>query len=180
MPTEPAITIVALDSAAVIEHATELIGLLQDAVDDGASVGFLPPLGVAEAGAYWASVGAALDDGSRVLLAAQHAEYGLVGAVQLDLAMRANGRHRAEVAKLLVHRSVRRRGIGRALMLALEREARRLGRTTLVLDTRRGDPSEALYAGLGYRFVGEIPCYAVSASGRLDATAFYYRLLAAD
>jgi ribosomal protein S18 acetylase RimI-like enzyme len=91
--------------------------------------------------------------------------------------MRANGLHRAEVAKLMVHRAARRRGIARALMLALEDHARRLGRTTLVLDTRQGDPSERLYQSLGYQLAGAIPEYARSADGTLDATAIYYRLL---
>ena len=100
-----------------------------------------------------------------------------MGSAQLDLAMRANARHRAEVSKVMVHRRARRRGIGRALMLALEEHARRLGRTTLVLDTRQGDPSEALYRALGWTFAGAIPCYARSATGALDATALYYKLL---
>ena len=95
-----------------------------------------------------------------------------------DPATRANGLHRAEVSKLLVARSARRQGLGRRLMLALEMVAQRLGRTTIVLDTRQGDPSEALYAGLGYHLVGAIPAYARSADGSLHATAFYYKLLA--
>lgn len=159
-------------------HVTALVAVLQDAVDDGASVGFLPPLSEAEAVDYWQSVIAALADGSRRLLVAHHPALGVVGTVQLDLAMRANGRHRAEVAKLLVHRAARRQGLGRALMLALEAEASALGRTTLVLDTRAGDPSERLYAGLGYVRVGEIPRYARSANDQLDATVYYYKLLA--
>ena len=95
-----------------------LVALLRDAVDSGASIGFLPPLSEAEAGAYWDGVAGALDDGSRVLLVARDAAAGIVGSVQLDLAMRANARHRAEVSKLMVHRAARRRGIGRALMAA--------------------------------------------------------------
>ncbi len=113
-----------------------------------------------------------------MLLVARVAGGLLVGPVQLDLATRANGLHRAEVSKLLVARSARRRGLGRRLMVALEAEARRLGRTTIVLDTRQGDPSEALYAGLGYQRVGAIPAYARNADGSLHATAFYYKLLA--
>jgi GNAT superfamily N-acetyltransferase len=100
-----------------------------------------------------------------------------VGSAQLELAMRENGRHRAEVAKVMVLRSARRQGIGRALMLAAEDQARRLGRSTLILDTRAGDPSERLYASVGWQRVGEIPRFARSAGGALDATAFYYKLL---
>jgi len=94
--------------------------------------------------------------------------------------MRENARHRAEVSKVMVHRRARRRGVGRALMLALEGHARRLGRTTLILDTRQGDPSETLYRGLGWTFAGAIPAYARSATGALDATAYYYKLLDAS
>jgi ribosomal protein S18 acetylase RimI-like enzyme len=155
-----------------------LVAVLQDAVDDGASVGFLPPLEAEQAAAYWRGVFEALDGDALRLFAARHPTLGLVGTVQLDLAMRANGRHRAEVAKLLVHRAARRQGIASALMLALEEEARRLGRTTLFLDTRAGDPSERLYTSLGYTRAGEIPQFARSANGALDATVFYYKLLA--
>ena len=77
----------------------------------------------------------------------------------------------------MVHRAARRQGIGRALMQAVEEDARRLARTTLVLDTREGDPSERLYRSLGYIYVGAIPRYARSADGSLDATALYYKLL---
>jgi acetyltransferase len=151
--------------------------LLRDAVASGASVGFLPPLGDAEADEYWAGVVAALREGSRVLLVARDDAGTVTGTVQLDLPTRANGLHRAEVAKLLVHRRARRQGLGRALMLALEETARDLGRTTLILDTRDGDPSCLLYEGLGYSRVGVIPQYARSADGTLHATAFYFKLL---
>jgi acetyltransferase len=79
----------------------------------------------------------------------------------------------------MVHRRARRQGVGRALMLAAEAEARRLGRSTLVLDTRHGDPSEILYRSLGWERAGEIPRYARSADGTLHATAFYFKLLEA-
>jgi GNAT superfamily N-acetyltransferase len=170
--------VLAADAIAGVQPA--LVRLLQDAVDSGASIGFLPPLAEAEAAAYWATVADAVRDGSRVLLVAPAPDEpaGLpVGAVQLDLAMRANGRHRAEVAKLMVDRSVRRRGVGRALMTAVEAEARRLGRTTLHLDTREGDPSERLYQGLGWERAGAIPRWARSGDGTLHTTVFYYRLL---
>ena len=172
-----ALAIESLTAAGVAAHRPALVALLRDAVESGASVGFLPPLGEAEAAGYWDSVSLALGDGSRVVLAALDPELGLVGSGQLDLAMRANARHRAEVSKVMVHRRARRRGVGRALMLALEAHARRLGRTTLVLDTRQGDPSEALYRGVGWTFAGAIPRYARSAAGGLDATALYFKLL---
>jgi acetyltransferase len=170
-------TIHSLSARDVATHRPALVELLQDAVASGASVGFLPPLDGAEAGAYWDGVATGLAEGTRVLVAAVDPALGLVGAAQLELATRPNGRHRAEVTKVMVDRRARRRGIGRALMLAIEAEARRHGRTTLVLDTRQGDPSEALYRGLGWTFAGAIPRYARSAGGRLDATALYYKLL---
>jgi acetyltransferase len=101
--------------------------LLEDAVDSGASIGFLPPLGPTEAADYWAEVAAAVAGGSRVLLVARDADGALVGSAQLGLETRPNGRHRAEVMKVMVHRKARRRGLGRDLMLAAEAEARSAG-----------------------------------------------------
>jgi len=167
----------ALTPAAARAAEPALAALLEDAVDSGASLGFLPPLLPATAAAYWRTVVADVEAGSRVLLAARGAEGTIVGSAQLELAMRENGRHRAEVAKVMVLRSARRHGIGRSLMLAAEDHARRLGRSTLVLDTRAGDPSERLYASVGWQRVGEIPRFAQSAGGTLHATAFYYKLL---
>jgi len=187
-----------LSAEDVTRHQAALSALLRDAVDSGASVGFLPPLAAAEADAYWRGVVAAVREGSCLLLVARDAdggadapeggadapeggadapEGGIVGTAQLLLATRPNALHRAEVAKVIVHTKVRRRGIGHALMLAVEERARRLGRTTLVLDTRQGDPSERLYTSVGYRLAGAIPAYAKSADGALDPSAFYYRLL---
>jgi acetyltransferase len=153
----------------------QLVELLQDAVDGGASVGFLPPLDLDEAARYWQDVAGALR-GDRVLLIAE-AGPAVVGTIQLDPAGRPNSLPRAEVAKLLVHRAHRRRGIAVALMQAVEAEARRGGRTTLVLDTREGDPSERLYQKLGYRRAGTIPEYARSADGTLHTTVLMYKLL---
>jgi len=166
-----------LTAGAARAERAALIALLQDVVDDGASVGFLPPLSAEEAGEYWDGVAAALEGGSRRLWVARSPGEGLTGTVQLDLEKRANGNHRAELIKLMVVTRARRRGIARALMLAAEAEARRLGRSTLFLDTRLGDPSEILYRALGWEFAGSIPRYARSAGGGLDANAIYYRLL---
>lgn len=170
-------TIEVLTPASARRYQSELIALLADAVDDGASVGFLPPLATDEAAAYWQATIQAVAAGERILLVAHHSTRPVAGTVQLDLAQRANATHRAEVAKLIVHRSVRRQGLGRALMTAIEEQAHALGRTTLVLDTRLGDPSERLYRALGWQPAGTIPSYARSANGRLEATAIYYRLL---
>jgi acetyltransferase len=174
-PGEVPVERVGADGAGV--HEGDLAAVLMDSVEGGASVGFLPPLDPADAIAYWRSVAAALRDGVKVLLIARGAGGHVVGTGQLALEPRANASHRAEVQKLMVLRSARRRGVGRALMLALEGEARRRGRTTLVLDTRQGDPSEALYQSLGWVLAGVIPRFARSANGALDASAFYYKLL---
>ena len=171
------LVIESLTAERAVPHRPALAALLQDAVDGGASIGFLPPLEAAEVAAYWATVIDALREGSRMLLVAREPVAGVVGTLQLELATRANARHRAEVAKLMVQRTARRHGVGRALMLAAEAEARRLGRTTLVLDTREGDPSERLYRSLGWQLAGVIPRYARSADGALDTTAVYYKLL---
>jgi acetyltransferase len=169
-------TIERLDPRQAQAALPELIALLRDSVDNGASVGFLPPLDEQVAREYWADVGRAIEKQSRILLIARN-DSRLVGTVQLDLCTRQNGLHRAEVMKLLVHTAWRRQGIGALLMRALEREARQAKRTTLVLDTRAGDPSETLYTKLGYQRAGFIPEYAQSADGALDPSVFYYRLL---
>lgn len=153
-----------------------LVDLLQDVVDGGASVGFLPPLAALDARVYWGAVVAAVSEGTRVLLAALDRD-DVLGSVQLDVATMPNARHRAEVMKLLVRRRARRQGIGRALMQAVEDVARDAGRSLLVLDTRSGDAAEALYDRLGYTRVGVIPRYARSASGTLEDTVYFYREL---
>lgn len=163
-----------LSASQASESLADLMLLLQDAVESGASVGFIPPLAASQANRYWEQVFAAVEGGSRMLLAARD-NGRLIGAVQLDPAAMPNGSHRAEVMKLMVHRDARRRGIGRALMASVEDAARAAGRSLLVLDTRQGDPSEQLYLGIGYIRAGVIPRYARSASGDLHSTVFFYK-----
>lgn len=152
------------------DQLDQLAELLVEIVDDGASVGFLPPLDPAEARTYWSGV---LGPGVVLLVAEERGR--IVGTAQLHLEQRANGRHRAEVAKLMVYPSARRRGLGRRLMERLEEIAREEGRTLLVLDTREGDPSNRLYRSLGWAEAGRIPRYARSANGELHATVFYFK-----
>ena len=154
------------------DEIEQLIDLLTAVVDDGASVGFLPPLGRAAAEQYWRSV---LAPGIVLLVAELDGH--LVGTVQLHLATRPNATHRAEVAKLMVHPAYQRRGYGQRLMQAIEALARQEHRSLLMLDTRESDPSNALYRSMGYLSCGRIPHYARSASGQLDATVFYYKEL---
>jgi ribosomal protein S18 acetylase RimI-like enzyme len=150
----------------------QLTDLLIATVEDGASVGFIPPLSRDEARAYWEGV---LGPGVILLVAEESGR--IAGTVQLQLAMKLNGRHRAEIARLMVHPGFRRRGIGRLLMEQAEAAAIAADRTLIVLDTREGDPSNALYLSLGYIEAGRIPHYALSASGTLDATVIYYKEL---
>lgn len=165
-----------LDAPGMAARLEEFAGLLQAVVDAGASVGFLPPLDRAEALAYWRGVVGAVRGGERVALGAFQAGR-LVGTGQLDLCQRPNGVHRAEVMKLLVHPDAQRQGIGRALMAALEAEARAERRATLFLDTRQGDPSERLYQSLGWTQAGVIPQWALNGDGGVDPTVVYYKLL---
>lgn len=151
---------------------SQLAALLVAVVADGASVGFLPPMEMAEAERFWLSI-----PGPHVRLWVLEEEGRVAGTVQLQLSPKPNAAHRAEVAKLLVHPNARRRGYGRRLMLHLEAAARRLGRTLLVLDTREGDPSNDLYLSLGYQVYGRVPGYARSADGALDPCLFYYKEL---
>jgi acetyltransferase len=154
----------------------QLAALLLDAVDSGASIGFMPPLAEPEALDYWRSVIAAICDGSRILLVALDGDL-IQGSVQLALEMRTNGNHRAEAMKLIVHRRARRRGLAKALMAELESIARKLGRTVLIMDTRKGGDAEKLCESLGYLRFGEVPNYTRSADGQLHTTAFFYRQL---
>lgn len=160
------------------QRLPELILLLQDAVDGGASVGFLAPLNAAEAHAYWQSVAADVAAGHRLLFAALD-DGALVGSVQLYLESRPNGSHRGEVNKLLVLGRARRRGVGTALMEALHAAAAAHGRSLLVLDTVAGDHAQQLYSRLGYTAAGIIPGYARRSAGGFDPTVYMYKDLAA-
>jgi len=169
--------IVALTPEQAEAEIDQLSDLLIDAVDSGASVGFLPPLLRPAAHAYWRSVITAMREGSRVLLAAMDGGV-LNGSVQLQLEMRANGNHRAEAMKLFVHRRARRRGLAKGLMAAVESTARTRGRTLLLMDTRKGGEAHRMCESLGYVRFGEVPGYARSADGQLHTTVFFSKQLA--
>lgn len=148
----------------------ELADVLVACVDDGASLGFHAPLAHPVARAWWERFPS---DGVRLLMARQNGR--VVGTVQLQSAESANGSHRGEVCKLLVHPDARRQGIGLALVAAIEDEARQAGKTLLVLDTREGDPSNDLYARAGFEQGGRIPNWARDSAGVLSATIFWYK-----
>jgi ribosomal protein S18 acetylase RimI-like enzyme len=150
----------------------DLAALLVACVAEGASLGFHAPLAPETALAWWAGFPR---DGVTLLVAERDGR--IVGTVQLLDAESENGTHRGEVAKLIVHPAWRRQGIARALITALEAEARAVGKTLLVLDTREGDPSNDFYRALGYREAGRIPGWARDASGTFSTTVFWYKPL---
>ncbi len=164
-------------SAAYFDEALEdLTDILHSCVHTGASIGFILPFSQNEARAYWQHrVQPDLKAGGLELFIA-YGEGRILGTVQLIPALMPNQPHRADVAKLLVHPQARRRGLGRALMEALENRARELKRTTLVLDTRSSDPSRLLYQSMGFQIAGEIPNYCRNPfENRLEPTTYMFK-----
>src|SRR5689334_22772515 len=176
-PAMPDLAVTRLDHGQVERLIPSFAALLQDAVDDGASVGFLPPLATAEATAYWRGLLPDLEQGTLLLFAAVEGDQ-VLGTVQLALAQKPNGRHRAEIQKLLVLRAARRRGLATRLMAAAEAAAVAEGRRLLVLDTLLDNPAERLYLRLGWTSAGTLPHYALGPDGGMYATHFFYKLLA--
>lgn len=164
------------DAVIAEHHLRQLIDLLVQAVDGGASIGWLPPMQPSAAEDYWRGRIAAIHAGTCILLLVWD-HNAIVGTAQLGLEQRENGNHRAEVQKVIVHPDHRRRGIARQLMHALEEQAIQHNRSLLFLDTREGDPAEALYRGLGYVRVGAIPNYVRATGGGFEATVVYYKIL---
>lgn len=161
------------------QTAEALADVLLDCVEGGASIGFMHPLPRAKALAFWEGVLASAARGERIVLVAEDAELGgIVGTVQVVLAMPENQPHRADIAKMQVHRRARRRGVGAALLRAAEAAAREAGRTLLVLDTVTGTDAERLYASMGWQRCGVIPDYALFPGGGLCSTSVLYRQLA--
>jgi ribosomal protein S18 acetylase RimI-like enzyme len=154
----------------------ELALLLLDAIESGASVSFLAPMSLDFAEAWWRdSISKA--DSRAIVLVARDAD-GIVGTVQLHPAWPPNQRHRADIAKLLIHRRARRQGLGATLMQEMERRARAAGFTLLTLDTKRGDAAESLYRRAGWTEVGVIPGYALNPDGTpCDTVVFYKELM---
>jgi GNAT superfamily N-acetyltransferase len=165
-----------LDGAELQAQLDALAAVLADCVAGGASVSYMAPFSHEQARAAFETMAAEVDAGRRLLLAA-FAQGELVGTVQVILALPPNQPHRAEIAKLLVHRSARKRGIAQLLMEHAESEARAEGKTLLVLDTVTGDDAERLYTRLGWTRVGVIPGYALYPDGRpCDTTVFWKAL----
>lgn len=167
-----------LTPALLRTHLEELVGLLQACVEAGASIGYVLPFPKSDAEAFWLrKTLPALETGRLDLLVAR-LDGRIVGTAQLDADTMPNQPHRAEVRKLMVHPAIRRRGIARALMSAIEARARARGRTLLTLDTRTGDAAEPLYASIGYQTTGVIPGYCIDAiTGAYDGTTIMYKQL---
>ena len=165
-----------LEGEELHDHLDALASVLQDCVAGGASVSYLSPFSQEQARAAFAGFAAEAEQGRRLVLAAFD-EGELVGTVQVILSLPPNQPHRGEIAKLLVHRRARRRGIAQLLMVQAESEARAEGKSLLVLDTVTGDGAESLYTKLGWTRVGVIPGYALYPDGRpCDTTVFFKNL----
>lgn len=179
MPEATAQAIARLTAADLDRQLEAFAELLQACVVAGASIGFVLPFGREASRAFWReTVRPAVAAGDRVLLGA-YVEGRLAGTVQLAVGLPPNQPHRAEVTKLLVHPGMRRRGIARILMAALEREAADRGRRLITLDTRSDDSAEPLYASLGYIAVGRLPGWSVDPGdpAKFDSTTFMYKTL---
>lgn len=159
------------------KHLEQLAEVLIDCVNGGASVSFMHPLTNARAMAFWERVAQEVNAGERALLVACDST-GICGTVQLILQQPENQPHRADVAKMLVHRRVRRQGVGAALLQAAETTALECGKSLLVLDTVTNSDAARLYERLGWQLVGPIPDYALMPDGKPCSTTFYYKKLA--
>jgi len=173
------VNIVALSPQEAREEIGALAAVLLDCVEGGASVSFMAPLTRERAEAFWSAVAEGVAAGDRVLLVARdRSDRQIVGTVQVVFAQPENQPHRADIAKMLVHRRARKRGVGAALMRAAEEAARAAGKTVLVLDTVTGGDAERLYARLGWSKVGVIPNYAMWPEGGFCDTTVFHKQIA--
>jgi len=164
-----------LSGPEVLEVIGPLSAVLIDCIDGGASVSFMAPLPRERAEAFWRDVAVGVAAGERLLLVARERATGdIVGTVQVVLGQPENQPHRADVAKMLVHRRFRNRGVGATLMRAAEDAARSAGKTLLVLDTA-DDVAMRLYRRLGWQEAGTIPGYALWPEGGFCDTTFFYK-----
>ncbi|MEL6189438.1 MAG: GNAT family N-acetyltransferase [Myxococcota bacterium] len=166
---------VAFLPASIVDAPTlaGLVRLLRDVVGAGASVGFLAPLDAQHARTYWEGVAA----DPAVLLWIATVDGEVAGSIQLAPCFKPNGRHRADLQKLIVGPAFRGRGLARKLLDAVEREAQARGISLLVLDTEEDSDAEHIYPHLGWTRVGRIPEYATQPDGTLIATVYFYKLL---
>lgn len=161
-----------IDDAATISALTDI---LVDCVEGGASVSFMLPLKRAHAENFWRGLADDVAAGKRILLVAEDNAGEIAGTVQAILNQPDNQPHRADIAKMLVHRKARLNGLGAALMTAIETETAAAGKTLLVLDTVTGGDAERLYSRLGWQLCGQIPDYALWPQGGFCATTIFYK-----
>lgn len=174
MTQDDAITVEPLDAEAARAAIPALAEILADAVESGASVGFMHWNGPSDYVAFWTGVAADVAAGRTILFAARQGA-DVLGTAQLQLIGKPNQPHRAEIAKVLVHSSARRRGLGAALMQAAEAAARQAKRDLLVLDTDENGAARRLYGKLGWTELGTIPRYALMPDGRDCGSTFFYK-----
>lgn len=177
--TRPDATLRSLSHAEAEAALDGLAAVLVDAVEHGASVNFLAGFRHDEAVAFWRGQLPAIAEGKRALIVAE-ADGRLVGTVVVTHAHQPNQPHRADVGKMLVHSSMRRRGLGRRLLAAAEEEALASGRTLLVLDTETDSAGHRLYAACGWIEVGTIPGYALSTTGEPSGATIFYKRIGGD
>lgn len=154
-----------------------LADVLIDCVEGGASVSFMAPLDRNQALQFWRNVAEGVARHERILLVAESASGDILGTVQLNTAMPDNQPHRADVAKLLVHRKARKQGLAQRLMQSIDDAAREAGKTLLVLDTATGGDAERLYDRVGWSRAGVVPGYALMPDGAPCSTTFLYKQL---
>ena len=171
------VTVRRIGAAEVSACIEPLANVLIDCVEGGASVSFMLPLPREKALSFWRGVAEGVVRGERVLLVAEDAEGRVVGTVQMIMSLPDNQPHRADIAKMLVHRSARRRGVAQRLMAAIDDAAREEGKSVLVLDTVTGGDAERLYERAGWQRVGSVPKYALMPNGAFCATTFFYKHL---
>lgn len=174
MTQDDAITVEPLNAEAARAAIPALAGILADAVDSGASVGFMHWNGPSDYVAFWTGVVADVAAGRTILFAARQGA-DVLGTAQLQLIGKPNQPHRAEIAKVLVHSCARRRGLGAALMQAAEAAARQAKRDLLVLDTDEHGAARRLYGKLGWTELGTVPRYALMPDGRDCGSTFFYK-----
>jgi ribosomal protein S18 acetylase RimI-like enzyme len=176
-PTSAAFTIQRLHLLDDPADLSALCEVLIDCVEGGASVSFMHPLSTTKAEAFWRDVAHDASLGKRALLVTRDKTGLIVATVQVVLSQPENQPHRADISKLLVHRSARRHGLGALLMQAAEQAASHAGKSLLVLDTATGGGAQALYEKLGWQLCGQIPDYASWPDGGLCGTTIYYKAI---
>ncbi|EKS66427.1 MULTISPECIES: GNAT family N-acetyltransferase [Caballeronia] len=172
------ITVRRLGANEVTRYIEALADVLIDCVEGGASVSFMLPISRATAVEFWTRVANGVVRNERILLVAESADGHVLGTVQVVIDQPENQPHRADIAKMLVARRARRRGIAQHLMSAADDAARAAGKSVLVLDTVTGGDAERLYQRAGWQRVGVVPNYALMPDGTLCGTTFFHKQLA--